>query len=163
MKNEILKALPNTNDILTITDWVNKNESKILYLINNASCKKWFSKYHNPTSFLYPCVCSTRIKACVIIEIYFKLKSILEINQNELLYKKAIDEYITTTSTFNIGEWLFKYSQFEELLSFSNKVIVIYDNAKWSKIIFPLREIDFTYALILKSIFEKINYNETSQ
>ncbi|MGG5505092.1 hypothetical protein ACPDHQ_16905 [Myroides odoratimimus] len=163
MKNEILKVLPYTNDILTITDWVNKNESKILYLINNTSCEKWLNKYNDPTSFLYPCVCPIRIKSCVIIEIYFKLKSILEINQKELLYKNAIEEYTLNTSIFNIEEWLLKYSQFEELLSFSNKVIVIYNNVNWSKIIFPLCEIDFTYALMLKSIFEKIKYNETSQ
>ncbi|MFD0700312.1 hypothetical protein [Myroides pelagicus] len=126
--SEILKELPRNNDISTVIHWVNKNESKILHLINKSPCGKWFNKYHNPTSHLYPCVCPIRIKSCIIIEAYFELKSILEINKKETLYKEAIDEFTSNLSTFKIEDWLFKYKEFEELLNFSNELIIIYNN-----------------------------------
>lgn len=154
MQDNLVISLPKQSDIKSLKLWQEENSKRVMRLIQKTAC----AKYRNDPSFIYPCVCPFRYKSCIEIEFYYEVLEKIKINEQQSLYKEAIDSY--NAMPLNKTDWYIKYKDLEKVLNFNLKIQIITNNASYEKVIFQLDQEDFKYALALKEIFEKILYQE---
>jgi len=132
--------------------------------IQKTPCKKWHKWFYRG-EVPYPCACPVRDEDCIELELYYELKKIINLYNQEAYFKQAIEEFrlINKQNNTAILSWIKRYQVTGSKLLFSPTISILRNPENNDKLIIELNPDEFNTVIQFQELFNTVYYSKEFQ